>query len=97
MILASFFDLNNNGIDVGDVGALIGVITALALAGRWLVSILVNQMHDMVVKELDKATHPIQPNANGGLSLPDVARETHKNTLITQAIAEYLGIDMKEK
>ena len=97
MILAGFFDINNNGLDVADIGTICGVIGAIAIATRWIVRHLVKQIHDIVVEEVNRATYLISPKANGGLSLPDVARETYKNAVITQAIADHLGIDLKEK
>ena len=97
MVFAGFFDINNNGLDIADIGTICGVIGAVAISTRWIVRHLVDQIRDIVVEEVNRATYPISPKANGGLSLPDVARETYKNTLITQAIADHLGIDLKEK
>ncbi len=39
---------------------------------RWWMKL----MRKMVREELSEATRPIHPEANGGLSLPDVARKT---------------------
>lgn len=65
-----------NFFDVGDLSALLGLI---ALASgmvfgvtRWWMKL----MKAMMQEEIATATAPIQPGANGGLSLPDVARRT---------------------
>jgi hypothetical protein len=64
--------------DIGDLSALLGLI---ALASgmvfgvtRWWLKL----MKALVKDEISAATAPIQPGANGGLSLPDVARRTEK-------------------
>jgi hypothetical protein len=64
--------------DVGDLSALLGLI-ALASGmvfgvSRWWLKI----MKTLIKDEIGAATAPIQPGANGGLSLPDVARRTEK-------------------
>jgi hypothetical protein len=64
--------------DVGDLSALLGLI-ALASGmvfgvSRWWLKI----MKTLIKDEIGAATAPIQPSANGGLSLPDVARRTEK-------------------
>lgn len=67
-----------NLFDVGDLSALLGLI---ALASgmvfgvtRWWLKL----MKAMMQEEIAAATAPIQPGANGGLSLPDVARKTQR-------------------
>lgn len=67
-----------NFFDVGDLSAMLGLI---ALASgmvfgvtRWWLKL----MKAMMREEIANATAPIQPGANGGLSLPDVARRTEK-------------------
>lgn len=64
--------------DVGDLSALLGLI---ALASgmvfgvtRWWMRL----MKAMMNEQISAATASIQPGANGGLSLPDVARRTQK-------------------
>ena len=64
--------------DVGDLSALLGLI-ALAAGmvfgvSRWWLKL----MKTIIKDEIGTATAPIQPGANGGLSLPDVARRTHR-------------------
>jgi len=64
--------------DVGDLSALLGliVLTSGMVFGvsRWWLKLLKAIIKD----ELSVATAPIQPGANGGLSLPDVARKTER-------------------
>ena len=64
--------------DVGDLSALLGliVLTSGMVFGvsRWWLRLLKAIIKD----ELSVATAPIQPGANGGLSLPDVARKTER-------------------
>ena len=48
------------------IGVSVGALTIVTTLGRWfIVSPLKRYIADQ--------THPIQPNANGGKSLPDVA------------------------
>lgn len=68
----------SNLFDIGDLSALLGLI---ALAGgmvfgvsRWWLKL----MRGIIKDEIGAATAPIHPEANGGLSLPDVARRTEK-------------------
>jgi hypothetical protein len=64
--------------DVGDLSALLGLIALAAgmVFGvtRWWMKL----MKALIKDEIGTATAPIQPGANGGLSLPDVARRTHR-------------------
>jgi hypothetical protein len=64
--------------DVGDLSALLGliVLTSGMVFGvsRWWLRLLKTIIKD----EIGAATAPIQPSANGGLSLPDVARKTER-------------------
>lgn len=79
ILLASWWEPGTpNVLDVGDVSALLGL---LVLAGGTLVGITrwwLKLMRKMMKEEIAVATAPIHPNANGGLSLPDVARKTDK-------------------
>ena len=64
--------------DVGDLSALLGLIalTSGMVFGvsRWWLKMLKAIIKD----EIGVATAPIHPGANGGLSLPDVARKTER-------------------
>lgn len=55
-------------------GLLIAGSTVVFGITRWWMKL----MRHMVREELSTATAPIQPHANGGLSLPDIARRTEK-------------------
>lgn len=74
-ILAAWWEPGSaNSFDVGDLAAIFAFILAVvgALTGlsRWWIS----QMRKIVREEIEEFTAPIQPHANGGLSLPDVAK-----------------------
>lgn len=63
-------------LDVGDLSALLGFVVAafgtfVAIMRWWL-----NLLRHIIKEEIEKATEPIHPSANGGLSLADVARRT---------------------
>ena len=67
-----------NLFDVGDLSALLGLI---ALASGMVFGVTrwwMKMMKSMMKEEISLATAPIQPEANGGLSLPDVARRTKR-------------------
>jgi len=67
-----------NLFDVGDLSALLGLIVLASgmVFGvtRWWMKL----MKALIKDEIGAATAPIQPTANGGLSLPDVARRTER-------------------
>lgn len=48
------------------VGVIVGSLTIATTLGKWLIVAPLKRYIDVM-------THPIQPNANGGKSLPDVA------------------------
>lgn len=58
----------------------IGIVTAL---GRWLVVIPLKRL-------IEEHTKPIQPNANGGKSLPDVARATAEIKVAVESLAHQI-------
>jgi hypothetical protein len=58
----------------------IGIITAL---GRWLVVIPLKRL-------IEEHTKPIQPNANGGKSLPDVARAAAEIKVAVESLAHQI-------
>jgi len=100
MLLASFFDVNNNGIDITDLAAVLGFLALLAgsVIGlfRWSRKQLRDEISEIVKCEIDKATAPIQPTANGGLSLPDVAKSTRRLEDMMMRIALHSGIDLND-
>jgi hypothetical protein len=67
-----------NLFDVGDLSALLGLIVLVSGmifgVSKWWLKL----MKAIIKDEISTATAPIQPGANGGLSLPDVARRTEK-------------------
>ena len=63
-------------LDVGDVSAIFGFLIALTGATYGLTKWWMKLMRKMMREEIEIATEPIQPHANGGLSLADVARRT---------------------
>lgn len=68
-----FFDPGGDGWDIEDVAKLLGVI---ALIGGFLAALIrywTRKFASAVEGIVVKHTAPIQPNANGGKSLPDVA------------------------
>ena len=62
-------------LDIGDASAIfmffLAVIGALTAFSRWWFK----KLRRMIREEIEEFTMPIQPNANGGKSLPDVARK----------------------
>lgn len=100
MILAGFFDVNNNGIDVTDLAAVLGFLALLvgSVIGlfRWSRKQLREEISEVVRSEIGKATAPIQPTANGGLSLPDVAKSTRRLEDMMMRIALHSGIKLDD-
>lgn len=79
MTAANWWEPGTPGFfDVGDASALLGFVVAMSgvIFGvtRWWMKV----MRKMMREEISEATAPIHPNANGGLSLADVARKTEK-------------------
>lgn len=103
MLLASFFDPNGNGWDITDVAAIFGLIIAIAAvwvlsrkATRSAATWISTQVRDIVRDELETATAPIQPGANGGLSLPDAAKASRRTEQMLQLVAAHLGLELPE-
>lgn len=78
--------------DVGDMAIILGfaltVIGAATGFSRWWL----RQLRKTIHEEVEEYTKPIQPSANGGLSLPDVARKVEK----LEDTVENIKIDIKE-
>jgi len=66
------------------VSLSIGIIAAL---GKWLV---VNPLKNYIKDQ----TYPIQPTANGGRSLPDIARTVDR---IEQRLDEHINLHLKDE
>lgn len=64
----------SNTFDVGDLSAIfmlfLAVVGAIVAFNRWWMK----KIRTMIREEVSEFTKPIQPTANGGLSLPDVSR-----------------------
>ena len=62
-------------LDIGDIsvflGALIAFATVFMMVSKWWMK----SLRKIINEEITVATEPIHPNANGGLSLADVARK----------------------
>jgi hypothetical protein len=72
---ANWWEPGQSGqLDIGDLSALfmffLAVVGAVTALSRWWLK----QLRKMIREEVQEFTKPIQPTANGGLSLPDVAR-----------------------
>jgi hypothetical protein len=66
------------------VSLALGII---ALIGKWLIVTPLKSY----IKEL---THPIQPSANGGRSLPDIARTVDR---IEKRLDEHITLHLKDE
>lgn len=53
------------------IGFILLLVTSIAAFGKFFI-------FDPLRREIQEATRPIQPSANGGLSLPDVAKKLDK-------------------
>ena len=67
-----------NLFDVGDLSAIIGLVVLIGGVVLGVTKWWMSLMKKMMKEEITAATAPIHPSANGGLSLPDVARRTAK-------------------
>lgn len=78
-----------NFLDVGDVSAILGFLIASSgvVVGvlRWWLKLL----RKIIKEEIETATQPIHPAANGGLSLADVARKTNRLEEVLEGVVEH--------
>lgn len=65
-----------NYLDIGDVSAVLVFLVTLTGAFYTVTRFWLKLLRKMIREEISEATAPIHPNANGGLSLADVARKT---------------------
>jgi hypothetical protein len=81
----------DNMFDVGDMAIILGfavsVVASATGLSRWWLRQLRKTIHD----EIEEYTKPIQPTANGGLSLPDVARKVEKMEFSVNRLIEDNG------
>ena len=77
-------------MNIQDISSIVGIvatsITIITLFGKWLIVIPLKNF----IKE---QTHPIQPTANGGRSLADVARTVNR---IEKTLDEHIQYHLKE-
>lgn len=66
------------------VSLSIGILTVL---GKWFI---VNPLKNYIREQ----THPIQPTANGGRSLPDIARTVDR---IEKRLDEHITLHLKDE
>lgn len=80
----NWWEPGSAGLDIGDATAVLVFIITLTGIIRGVTKWWMKLMRKMMREEITIATAPIQPGANGGLSLPDVARKVNEieNTLI---------------
>ena len=82
-VVASFFDPSDNGFDLVDTAQIVALVFAIvgAWAGfdRWRAKRVADQrakerseMRAAIEKAIVERTQPIQPDANGGKSMPDL-------------------------
>lgn len=93
LLTQSWWEPGSQGtLDIGDLAAMLAFITAVigsaAALSRWWMKQLKSTIHE----EVEKYTEPIQPNSNGGLSLPDVARKVER----LEHTVENIKINIKE-
>jgi hypothetical protein len=95
-VLASLFDPNDNGFDIADLVEILGLVVLIVGSTAALVKWATYNIRQIVREEIGVATYPIQKEANGGLSLPDVARTSDWNKQALKAIAEAHGIALPD-
>lgn len=72
----NWWEPGQNGVlDIGDISAMfmffLAVVGAVTALSKWWLK----QLRTMIRDQVEEFTAPIQPTANGGKSLPDVARK----------------------
>jgi hypothetical protein len=79
MFPISWWEPGTSGaLDIGDVSAILFFLITLATVFMGVSKYWMKKLKQVISHEITTATAPIQPNANGGLSLPDVARRLEK-------------------
>lgn len=93
----SLFDPGENGIDIGDLSLLVGVLAVIGgfVLALWRIMLRsLDRRIEGIAARLDERTKPIQPNANGGRSLPDVAMSGEWTRDALRTIAGHIGVDL---
>lgn len=96
-VFAALLDPSNDGFDIGDAALVLGFIVALVTAFAAMSRAFTTRVQHIVHDEIRAATAPIQKGANGGLSLPDVARLAAWNAEALQALASAQGVTLPAK
>lgn len=65
-------------LDVGDLAIILGFVLTVVGAAAGLSRWWLKQLRSTIHEEVEEYTKEIQPTANGGRSLPDVARKVDK-------------------
>jgi hypothetical protein len=65
-------------LDIGDVSAILIFLITFTTALMGINKYSMKKLKHVISHEITTATAPIHPSANGGLSLPDVARRLEK-------------------
>jgi pilus assembly protein TadC len=75
----NWWEPNTSGLlDIGDLSAILFFLIGLVSAAVGFIRWWLRQLKKIVREEITEATIPIHPTANGGLSLPDVARRVEQ-------------------
>jgi hypothetical protein len=77
-----------NALDIGDLSALLGFLVATFGVLIGIMKWWVDSLKLIIREEIEKATEPIHPNANGGLSLADVARKANQLEISLEAVKD---------
>ena len=76
------------------VSIILGASTIIAGLGRFFIL-------GPLVRLIDERTHPVQPHANGGLALPDVARAVdrieHGLDVMDKKLSKHIDWHMEQK
>lgn len=89
----SWWEPGTDGLlDVGDLAIILGFIVAVVGAATGLSRWWMRQLKRIIHDEVEEFTEPIQPNSNGGYSLPDVSRKVDK----LESSVENIKRDLKE-
>jgi hypothetical protein len=67
-----------NFLDIGDISAVLVFLITLTGAFFAVTKFWLKLLRRIIREEIEVATAPIHPNANGGLSLADVARKANR-------------------
>lgn len=85
MLQLAFYSASNwwepgspNAFDIGDLGAILAALLAGSAIFMGITKVWMRLLRGVIREEIVEATQPIHPNANGGLSLADVARKTNQ-------------------